>query len=101
MRWPPKAHISGFNHEGNLVPTEFKYTKEECLQIGPRELAFGAALKHFLEALNAQHVFGICQYPGDDFQGTCEITKDKANTNLDPNDVCKSFCWISTTDQTH
>lgn len=86
----PQPLIWSFNSKGELTPTEFKYSKGHNTVLGKKELAFVKGFRHLLEEKGLMEVFGLCQYPGDDFDGTCEITKDKANINLQPADVSQS-----------
>lgn len=47
-------------------------------------------MKRFQELLFEHKVtqsFGLCRYPGDDFNGLREITHGRASINLKPNDV--------------
>jgi len=39
---------------------------------------------------NLTEIFGLYEYPGDDFKGTCEITIGLANINLKPKDIRQS-----------
>ncbi|KAF2240344.1 hypothetical protein BU26DRAFT_498111 [Trematosphaeria pertusa] len=82
----PQPMILGLSPEGKLVPTEFRYSKGHKLEIGEKELAFAAKLMAELDKLGLRQLFGLREYPGDDFEGTCEITEGLANINLKPKD---------------
>jgi len=40
-----------------------------------------------LEEAGAQTIFGLCSYPGDDFEGRVETTVGRANVNLKPSEA--------------
>lgn len=67
--------------------TEFKYSKGYQVKIGEEERAFIVKFKSVLEDHNLTKLFGLCAYPGDNFEGTCEITVGSVNINLKPQDV--------------
>jgi hypothetical protein len=83
----PQPAIWSFSSTGNLLPIEFNYSKGRKVQMGEKEVAFVAAFKQLLDEKNLAGMFGLCEYPGDDFEGTCEITMGSANINLKPKDV--------------
>ena len=53
-----------------------------------------ADFKRLLDSLEIPDLFGLCRYPGDDFEGLSEITRGKANINLKPADV-SHFCDLT------
>jgi len=55
--------------------------------MGEKELAFIATFKAVLDSLDLGQLFGLCLYPGDDFMGSCEVTRGNVNVNLEPKDV--------------
>jgi hypothetical protein len=65
--------------------------------MGERERAFVADFKRLLDGQNLVGMFGLCEYPGDDFEGTCEITMGSANINLKPKDVRQSSTELAST----
>ncbi|KAL5351012.1 hypothetical protein ACLOAV_004586 [Pseudogymnoascus australis] len=82
----PQPAIWSFSSSGDLVPHEFKYSKGHRFEMGEKERAFVADFKRLLDENNVAGVFGLCEYPGDDFEGTCEISTASANINLTPKD---------------
>jgi hypothetical protein len=83
----PRPAIWSFSSTGELRPTEFSYSKGQNGEMGEKERAFVADLKCLLDEKNLTEMFGLCEYPGDDFEGTCEITVGSVNINLKPRDV--------------
>lgn len=83
----PQPLIWGFDSNGHLTPTEFKYSNRQDNEMGQDELSFVAIFRELLQKKNLTKLFGLCIYPGDDFKGTCEITMNRANINLQPDDV--------------
>ncbi|PQE25768.1 phosphotransferase enzyme family domain-containing protein [Rutstroemia sp. NJR-2017a BBW] len=84
--WTISAH-------GVISPYEFTYAPRSDPDLGPNlgkpeQVAFFNAFRTLLKQHHAEGVFGLCQYPGDDFQGRVEITEGRANINLKPQDVC-------------
>lgn len=77
----------GFTSTGDLILTEFRYAKGHKSEMGEKELAFAVKFKEVLERLNLAVQFGLVEYPGDDCEGSCEITMGPANINLKPKDV--------------
>lgn len=69
------------------MPIEFNYSKGHKVLIGGKERAFVADFKRLLNKKNFAEMFGLCEYLGDDFEGTCKITMGSANINLKPKDV--------------
>jgi hypothetical protein len=57
------------------------------LSTNPRQQVFLAEFAELLSQHNAQGLFGLCRYPGDDFKGRIEITQGRSNINLAPEDV--------------
>ena len=86
----PQPAIWSFSSSGELVPHEFRYSKGHKFEMGEKERAFVAKFKRLLDEKNVAGMFGLCEYPGDDFEGTCEITMFSANINLKPKDVRQS-----------
>jgi len=82
----PQPAIWSFSSSGELVPHEFRYSKRHKFEMGEKERAFVAEFKRLLDGQNLTEMFGLCEYPGDDFEGTCEITMGSANINLKPKD---------------
>jgi hypothetical protein len=72
---------------GVLLPIEFGYSKGHKVKMGEKELAFVTGFGRLLDGMNLTSTFGLCEYPGDEFGGTCEITIGKTNINLMPKDV--------------
>lgn len=87
----PQPTIWSFSSDGSLAPTEFKYSKGHQFVFGEKELDFVDQFKKLLDQEGLTSLFGLCEYPGDDFEGTCEITNGHANINLKPKDVCIQF----------
>nr|QOD95034.1 HhpV [Paecilomyces variotii] len=93
---PPQPAIWAVSSDGEFKPTEFYFSEGEGLTIGEEELRF---MKRFQELLHEHKVtqsFGLCRYPGDDFNGLCEITHGRANINLKPNDWPKDLSAVDT-----
>ncbi|KAF2844423.1 hypothetical protein T440DRAFT_327514 [Plenodomus tracheiphilus IPT5] len=82
----PQPASWSFSSTGELLPIEFSYSKGHKVEIGEKETAFVADFKRLLDEKNLTKMFGLCEYPGDDFEGTCEITMGSANINLKPKD---------------
>ncbi|KAL5403467.1 hypothetical protein PMIN04_012825 [Paraphaeosphaeria minitans] len=82
----PQPAIWGYTPAGELAPTEFSYAKGHKVQLGGKEREFAAELLRKLDERGLIGVFGLCAYPGDDFEGRCEITQNSANINLKPQD---------------
>ncbi|KAF1972834.1 hypothetical protein BU23DRAFT_589810 [Bimuria novae-zelandiae CBS 107.79] len=82
----PQPAVWNFSSTGELIPTEFSYSKGPKAKMGEKERAFVASLKRLLDEKNLSEVFGLCEYLGDDFEGICEITISSANINLKPKD---------------
>lgn len=85
----PQPTIWSFSSAGKFLPLEFSYSKGHKFEFGEKETAFVADFKRLLDENNVMEMFGLCEYPGDDFEGTCEITMGSANINLKPKDVCQ------------
>jgi hypothetical protein len=83
----PQPASWSFSSTGNLLPTEFSYSKGRKVQMGKNEIDFVVAFKQLLDEKNLAGLFGLCDYPGDDFEGRCEITMGSVNINLKPKDV--------------
>ncbi|KAH7308330.1 hypothetical protein BKA65DRAFT_531010 [Rhexocercosporidium sp. MPI-PUGE-AT-0058] len=82
----PRQIIS-FSSSSELVSHEFRYSKGHKFEIGEKERAFVAKFKRLLNKKNVAGMFDLCEYPGDDFEGTYKITMFLANINLKPKDV--------------
>jgi hypothetical protein len=91
----PQPAVWNFSAFGDLVPIEFDYSKGRKVEMGEKERASVANFKILLEEQNLRDVFGLCAYPGDDFEGTCEITIGSANINLKPKDVSHTFMELN------
>ncbi|KAI1748549.1 hypothetical protein F4782DRAFT_550660 [Xylaria castorea] len=53
----------------------------------PNSATYKVFIKDFFQILRQNNVIGLlglCQYPGDDFEGRVEITEGRANINLHP-----------------
>ncbi len=76
---------------GTVHPYEFYHSLDEdgpTLDFGdPRQRAFLAEFAVVLSQHNAQGLFRLCRYPGDNFKGQVEITQGRSNINLAPEDV--------------
>lgn len=76
---------------GTVHPYEFYHSLSDegpTLDLGnPHQQAFLAEFAEVLSQHNAQGLFGLCRYPGDDFKGRIEITQGRSNINLIPEDV--------------
>ncbi|KAM5477015.1 hypothetical protein MauCBS54593_000286 [Microsporum audouinii] len=84
----PYASIWSKAADGTFRPTEYRYSQNpEAAAIGPAELDFMKEFDRLLQQHDASDIFGLCLYPGDDFEGSCEITVGRANINLKPADV--------------
>jgi hypothetical protein len=93
----PQPAIWSFSSSGELVPHEFRYSKGHRFEMGEKEHAFVADFKCLLDKMNVAGVFGLCEYPGDDFEGTCEISTPSANINLTLKDVRQSSIELEPT----
>jgi hypothetical protein len=79
--------------DGAIRPYEFAYAPQ--LEVAdsdpnpksPGKVRFLQSFQHLLQKHNAAGLFGLCRYPGDDFEGRIEITRGRANINLLPKDV--------------
>jgi hypothetical protein len=56
---------------------------------------FLARFSKELERVGAQGIFGLCSYPGDDFDGRVETTIGRANVNFKTSEV-SPHVWIRT-----
>jgi hypothetical protein len=92
----PQPAIWSFSSSGEFVPHEFRYSKGHKFEMGEKERAFVAKFKRLLDEKNVAGMFGLCEYPGDDFEGTCEITMFSANINLKPKDYPEGLMGIDT-----
>ncbi|KAL2071340.1 hypothetical protein VTL71DRAFT_12575 [Oculimacula yallundae] len=82
--------------DGGIRPYEFYYTsvRDEATEpdlANADQLAFFDALKTLLRKYNAEGLWGLCRYPGDDFPGRVEVTEGRANINLMPEDYPKDM----------
>ncbi|KAM5447690.1 hypothetical protein McanMca71_006028 [Microsporum canis] len=74
--------------DGTFRPNEYRYSqdyKEAAIDLA--ELGFIKEFDKLVQRHDASDLFGLCLYPGDDFEGSCEITVGRANINLKPADV--------------
>ncbi|KAI0528351.1 hypothetical protein GGR58DRAFT_519114 [Xylaria digitata] len=92
----PHPHIWSFSQSGNLTPTEFRYSNGQSTKMGEKELAFFTKFKGLLDQYEVTDLFGLAQYPGDDFNGTCEITVGNTNINLKPADYPEDLVSVDT-----
>lgn len=83
----PQAAIWAFDKDDVLRPTEFRYSETVDAPLPENAPDFIRKFNAFLKQLNMVNVLGLARYPGDDFQGSCEITHGRANINLKPEDV--------------
>ena len=72
---------------GCARPVEFRHTTSEMTELGPPESRFMDAFSRLQEHQGTPGLFALCEYPGDDFEGSCEITQGRCNINLRPRDV--------------
>jgi hypothetical protein len=78
--------------DGAIRPYEFCYASSRDEVTEPDlanmdQQAFFSAFKKLLGKYNAEDLWGLCRYPGDDFPGRVEVTEGRANINLKPEDV--------------
>ncbi|KAM5468049.1 hypothetical protein MferCBS49748_003577 [Microsporum ferrugineum] len=74
--------------DGTFRPNEYRYSQDyKEAAIGLAELDFIKEFDKLLQRHDASDLFGLYLYPGDDFEGSCEITMGRANINLKPADV--------------
>ncbi len=78
--------------DGAIRPYEFYYAsvRDEATELdlaNTDQRAFFDAFKELLRKYNAEGLWGLCRYPGDDFPGRVEVTEGRANINLRPEDV--------------
>lgn len=86
----PQPTIWAFDADGVLRPTEFHYSEGDDAPVTKDCLAFFGKFKTLLESYGLTSVLGLSRYPGDDFEGSCEITHGRANINLKPKDVSEA-----------
>jgi len=83
------------SEDGDCLPYEFHYSPDDDADEeseSPSNAKYGEFIKSFNEILRQNDsfgLFGLCQYPGDDFKGRVEITEGRANINLHPDDAPK------------
>lgn len=79
------------SEDDDCLPYEFYYSVDENEDMtspaNPQYREFVNSFNQILRQNNALGLFGLCRYPGDDFEGRVEITEGRANINLHPNDV--------------
>ncbi|CAJ2505492.1 Uu.00g128860.m01.CDS01 [Anthostomella pinea] len=95
-----EKHLEAVNwvlaEDGLFRPFEFHYSpmkdanEESISPENPKVLAFVEALASRLRETDTVGLFGLCVYPGDDFEGRVEITEARANINLHPSDTVKA-----------
>jgi hypothetical protein len=73
--------------DGCARAVEFRHSTSAATELGPRESRFMDAFSRLQEDQGISGLFALCEYPGDDFEGSCEITQDRCNINLKPRDV--------------
>ncbi|KAF2684436.1 hypothetical protein K458DRAFT_388906 [Lentithecium fluviatile CBS 122367] len=79
----------------DCLPYEFSYSPDEnaddedSLPDNPKYSAFIKSFNQILREKDALGLFGLCRYPGDDFEGRVEITEGRANINFHPKDAPK------------
>ncbi len=75
----------------SIRPYEFKFEKGPSVKWSDENIQqFLFALQSELEKIGAQGLFGLCAYPSNKSRGRVEMTKIRANSNFDPNDVSQS-----------
>ncbi|KAF5609615.1 phosphotransferase enzyme family domain protein [Fusarium subglutinans] len=83
---------------GKVFPYEFYHSLSEdgpTLDLNnPDQQAFLDQFAKLLSRENAENLFGLCRYPGDDFEGRIEITQGRSNINLSHKDVCKLISFL-------
>jgi hypothetical protein len=75
---------------GEVQPYEFEFTISEEEILDPNNEEQAAFVKQLVKLLNEKNVdglFGLCKYPGDDFDGRLEITQGRVNINFATGDV--------------
>ncbi|PGG95971.1 hypothetical protein AJ79_09791 [Helicocarpus griseus UAMH5409] len=82
--------------DGYFRPTEYRYSRDDGGEIGEAELSFMDKFDQLLQRHDASGVFGLCCYPGNDFEGSCEITVGRANINLKPADYPNDLQQVDT-----
>ncbi|KAJ0163945.1 hypothetical protein CTA2_2077 [Colletotrichum tanaceti] len=92
----PQAAIWAFDKDGVLRPTEFYYSERKDAPLSKKALEFIGEFKALLDKLNLTGLLGLSRYPGDDFQGSCEVTHSRANINLKPEDYPANLVHIPT-----
>lgn len=78
------------SEDDECLPYEFYYSPRDDKDDSPNQPEYSDFVKSFNQLLrqkDAFGLFGLCRYPGDDFEGRVEITEGRANINLHPNDV--------------
>jgi len=79
--------------DGSFHPYEFHYSTDNSTDSddnSPENPDLHQFMQSFQDVLHERdlvNVFGLARYPGDDFEGTVEITEGRANINLHPNDA--------------
>lgn len=72
--------------DGKLRPYEFYHSLTEDSPSLDLECSsqrtFLAEFAQLLSKNNAEGLFGLCRYPGDEFEGRIEVTQGRANINL-------------------
>lgn len=86
----PRPSVWSKALDGQFRPTEFRYSCDDRAGMSEEELSFMEEFDKLLQDIRASDVFGLCDYPGDGFRGSCEITVGRANINLKPADVRSS-----------
>ncbi|KAF2179622.1 hypothetical protein K469DRAFT_798258 [Zopfia rhizophila CBS 207.26] len=76
---------------------EYKYSKGVTSDLSPNDLHFMDGFHQLQVEQGVDGMFGLCKYPGDDFEGSCEITQGRANVNLAPKNYSEDLIAIDTT----
>lgn len=87
--------------DGTVRPYEFCYFPigDEAMEpdlSNANQVTFLVAFTDLLSKHNAEGLWGLCRYPGDDFTGRVEVTEGRANINLKPEDVSDQPLHIQT-----
>lgn len=67
--------------DGSMRPTEFQYSSRAEDFLDEKKVTFMEEFSTLVKEHNIS-VFGLVEYPGDDFETTCEITQGRTNINL-------------------
>ncbi|KAI0435568.1 hypothetical protein F4803DRAFT_309024 [Xylaria telfairii] len=92
----PQPALWAFDEDGLLKPTEFHYAEKQDAPLSQEALNFIVKFKTELDKRGLTKIVGLARYPGDDFQGSCEITLGRSNVNLKPEDYPADLKHIPT-----